>query len=125
MHKRKRGNYWEICAANYLEKKGYKILFHNWTCRWGEVDLVAEKENKLIFIEVKFRSSGKYGNPWESVNYWKLFSQAKAIKWFLAKEKIARSPLNTFWQFDVIAISKVAGRPQLRHFEAIPLPGLG
>ena len=127
MHKRKRGNYWETYAADYLLKDGYKILFRNWTCRWGEIDLVAEKNGILVFVEVKFKSSESFGSSWEAVNHWKLVNQVKAMKMFLISEMVGKAYLNGkgSWRFDVVGITKVAGKVELRHFEAVPLPGLG
>ena len=58
----------EKLAADWLEKKGFTILEKNWRHKRLEVDIIAEKDNLLHFIEVKSRSSQNYGLPEESVS---------------------------------------------------------
>ena len=65
------GNLGEQTAKNYLIKNGYKILTTNYSCRFGEIDIIAMDKECLVFIEVKTRASGKYGHPENAVNYWK------------------------------------------------------
>lgn len=65
------GNLGEQTAKNYLIKNGYKILTTNYSCRFGEIDIIAMDKECLVFIEVKTRTSGKYGHPENAVNYWK------------------------------------------------------
>ena len=65
------GNLGEQTAKNYLTKNGYKILTTNYSCRFGEIDIIAMDKECLVFIEVKTRTSGKYGHPENAVNYWK------------------------------------------------------
>lgn len=62
----------EKLAADWLEKKGFTILEKNWRHKRLEVDIIAEKDNLLHFIEVKSRSSQNYGLPEESVSLKKL-----------------------------------------------------
>ena len=89
--------------------------------------MVVERNGILIFVEVKFKSSGNFGDPWEAVGHWKLVNQVKAMKMFLISEMVGKAYLNGkgSWRFDVVGITKVAGKVELRHFEAVPLPGLG
>lgn len=65
------GNLGEQTAKNYLIKNDYKILTTNYSCRFGEIDIIAMDKECLVFIEVKTRTSGKYGHPENAVNYWK------------------------------------------------------
>lgn len=64
-------------AAKHLQKSGYKILATNYRSRFGEIDIIAEKEGVLVFVEVKARSGARYGKGYESVRPDK---QAKLIK---------------------------------------------
>ena len=57
----------EALAALLLEKRGYRILCLNWRSRWGEVDIVAEHGDCLVFVEVKARASTGHGRPAEAV----------------------------------------------------------
>jgi putative endonuclease len=57
----------EKLAKDYLEKLGYSIIEKNYRCQSGEIDLIAKKDEYLVFIEVRSKRSLKYGTPEESV----------------------------------------------------------
>lgn len=57
----------ENFAAEVLESQGYSILERNFRCRLGEIDLIAEKNGELCFVEVKTRNSDAFGRPSEAV----------------------------------------------------------
>lgn len=59
----------EEIAAAYLADKGYRILNTNWRCARAEVDLIADQQGTIVFVEVKTRSSVDYGQPEEFVSY--------------------------------------------------------
>jgi putative endonuclease len=59
----------EQIAVDYLENLGYRILNRNWKCARAEVDVIADLQGTLIFVEVKTRSSTDYGEPEEFVDY--------------------------------------------------------
>lgn len=61
------GAFGERLAAAHLEAKGYRILDRNYRCQEGEVDLVAEREGCLVFVEVRTRRGRSQGSPEESV----------------------------------------------------------
>ncbi len=68
-----KGKAGEAIAVNYLQKLGFKILEKNWRySRLGEIDIIAEDNNALVFIEVKSRTSHQFGHPFESVDEKKL-----------------------------------------------------
>lgn len=84
------GKFGEDFACAYLQRQGYKILYRNFRCRIGEIDIIAVKNNVLSFIEVKTRrqANSKYGLPREAVNIAKqkkiyrcaeLYMQSKGI----------------------------------------------
>ena len=58
----------EIIAANFLKKKGYKILAMNYKNKIGEIDIIAKDKNIIVFVEVKARSSKLFGHPFEAIN---------------------------------------------------------
>nr|WP_093691751.1 YraN family protein [Sporolituus thermophilus] len=62
-----KGKMGENVAADYLARNGYKILMRNYRCRLGEIDIVAERQGTIIFVEVKTRSSTNFGFPAEAV----------------------------------------------------------
>ena len=59
----------EELAALLLLQRGYRILARNFACRWGEIDIIAEKEGVLHFVEVKTRLSDTYGKPTKTAAY--------------------------------------------------------
>ena len=61
------GDWGEALVAEYLEARGCRIVEQEWRCRFGEIDLIAEQEGALLFVEVKLRTNLRYGMPRESV----------------------------------------------------------
>ncbi|MDQ3395887.1 MAG: YraN family protein, partial [Bacteroidota bacterium] len=57
------GSEGEVLAKNYLEKAGYSIVYLNYRHKKAEIDIIAEKDKLLIFVEVKTRSGNNYGEP--------------------------------------------------------------
>ena len=88
MIKNKIGVWGEIFAARYLRDNGYDILSSNYVCRFGELDLVAVKDETVCFVEVKTRTTLSYGHPFESINAQKLSKMQKAAFYYL-EEKIS------------------------------------
>lgn len=62
------GNLGEDMAAEYLEKQGYMIFKRNYSNRYGEVDIIAIKDEFLVFVEVKARKNRMFGNPQDAVD---------------------------------------------------------
>lgn len=119
--RRSLGERGEVLAWEYLLKKGYKILEKNYRCKIGEIDIIACHQKRLLFIEVKTRSSEHYGPPEEAVT---LFKQKKIIKiaeWFRKEKGCQQMPA----AFEVIAIDWDGVRePRLRHIpNAFEVPG--
>ncbi len=57
----------EQLAENYLKKKGYSVLERNYKNKYGEIDLIAQKSNELVFIEVRSKTENDFGMPEETV----------------------------------------------------------
>ncbi len=74
-------------AATYLEKQGYKIICMNFKCMRGEIDIIAEENDIVVFIEVKTRTSKEYGEAGEAVDHKKQKHIYDAARYFLYKEK--------------------------------------
>jgi putative endonuclease len=64
---RRLGNFGERVAASHLESKGYSILERNWSTREGEIDLIAQRGDDLVFVEVRSRRGRSMGLPEESI----------------------------------------------------------
>ena len=100
MNTRDLGNYGEDLACSYINSKKYEIIERNFRKRNGELDIIAKKDDILIFIEVKSRYSTYLCSPREAVNYLK----QKTIK-NLARYFIHINNLYDFYvRFDVIEI---------------------
>ena len=89
----------EDIAAEYLKKKGYKIIVRNYRNKIGEIDIIAKNREDLIFIEVKTRSSDKFGTPAEAVTYYK---KRKIVN--CAKAYLMINPTDLNIRFDIIEV---------------------
>jgi putative endonuclease len=87
-NKRKIGFLQEDRAVSYLERNGYKIIGRNFYSKFGEIDIIASKDSYLHFIEVRSRSSERYGLSLESVNNKKIKKIINTAYYFLKKNKI-------------------------------------
>ena len=66
------GSVGESCAVKLLTDHGYKIIEKNFRSRFGEIDIVTEKDQVIVFVEVKTKTGDGFGEPWEMVNQHKL-----------------------------------------------------
>ena len=82
-NKRTTGSYYEKRACDYLRAQGYRILEKNYRCRAGEIDLIAREDGYLVFVEVKYRSSGRAGDPAEAVDRRKQKRICRAASFYL------------------------------------------
>ena len=87
-YKKLLGRNGEKLTVNYLKKLGYKILETNYKTSFGEADIIALKDNSLCFIEVKTRSSTKYGTPGQAVNYKKQKKYRDLALFYVQKNKL-------------------------------------
>jgi len=96
------GKWGENLACKYLEKNQYKVVERNFSCRQGEIDIIAKDIGKqeLVFIEVKTRSNLKYGNPIEAVNKQKQKHIKRVAKYYIYKKHISHIAV----RIDVIEI---------------------
>ena len=90
----------EDIAAAFLEKKGYNILFRNYKCSFGEIDIIAKHKKILSFIEVKTRSTKKYGLPQEAVTSVKQTKISRVALEFVQRYKMD----NRAARFDVVSV---------------------
>ncbi len=92
----------EVYATKYLQLQGYKIIFRNYRCRTGEIDIIATKDDVLTFVEVKTRYSLHTGRPVESVTFTKQQKIRRTAQYFLqANGLLENMPILSF---DVIEI---------------------
>jgi len=97
----------ESYASGLLIEGGYKIIAKNFKCKLGEIDLIAIKDNVLVFVEVKTRKSIKYGMPEEAVTQRKLWKISKVGEFF----RKGRASLPKKERIDVVSILLERGVP--------------
>lgn len=71
-------------ACQYLKKHRWYIIKRNWHCRFGEIDIIASKDNLLVFFEVRCRSSNLFGGASESITRSKLEKLKRSVNFYLA-----------------------------------------
>jgi putative endonuclease len=110
------GQWGEQVAADYLAARGYAVLERNFRTRHGELDIVARREDALIFVEVKTRASSAYAFPEEAVTRRKQLHLLSA-----AEDYLESNPQSgPTWQVDVIAVEGRPGtEPIVTHFENV------
>ena len=87
MDKRVFGQIGENAAADVLRAKGYRIMRQNYRCRYGEIDIIAERDGDVSFVEVKTRQSFRFGRPCEAVTDEKKKHMKRAAFCFLDEMK--------------------------------------
>jgi len=107
----------EKLAEAYLRDRGYQILETNWRYKKAEIDLIVKKNEVLIFVEVKTRSSYFRGNPEDQVNIKKMKFMAEAAPVYM--EEIGHD-----WEirFDIIGILKTQEGTQTNHLKDVYFP---
>ena len=98
-NKRRLGGFYEEQAARYLEEQGLAILEHNYRCRFGEIDLIAQDGEYLVFVEVKYRSSRQSGSPLAAVDAAKQHVISRVAKNYLLT---CRRSVDIPCRFDVV-----------------------
>ncbi len=101
MNRRRTGSRGEERAATFLEEQGLHILERNFRTREGEIDIVARDGDILVFVEVKYRSSARYGDALEAVDWRKRLQIRKTARAYLYR----RNPGPVRIRFDVVGIT--------------------
>ena len=111
--KKEIGSWGEQQAARYLRRKGYRILARNFSCRFGEIDLIAADRAYLVFVEVKVRKTADYGAAREFVTLGKQRRMIRTAEYYLAVRPTTLQP-----RFDVVEIYGSEGAVrELNHIE--------
>ena len=116
-YRKKVGMYGEKLAANYLARKGYKILDKNVKISYQEIDIVANIRKKIVFFEVKTRTSFNLGAADEAINSKKIKNLKKAIKNYIRDKRINAN--NIRLDFIAIDINKSKKIANIKHYKDI------
>ena len=105
------GEIGENIATNFLIKKGFNLLCRNYRKKWGEIDIIVEKDKVLHFVEVKTVSRKSYGGkfeqeinnyrPEDNMHPWKIKRLQRAVQTYLLEKYKKEEPL---WQFDLTCV---------------------
>ena len=108
-----KGHRGEDLAVDFLFVKGYRILTRNWRIKAGEIDIIAQDGDTLVFCEVKSRSSTRFGTGAEAVDVRKQRKIAQVATLYLQRYRLS----NQRCRFDVIEILQPEqDQPQIQHF---------
>jgi len=105
------GQWGEQAAADFLAERGYQLVARNVRTPYGEIDLIASKDGLTIFVEVKARTTSRYGPPEVAV------TPRKQAHMLACAEHYAQQNEIDHWQVDVISVEKAQGRSVITHFE--------
>ena len=95
------GQQGEALACQYLSRQGYRVIARNYRTKLGEIDIIAEEQGTLVFVEVKTRRGHQCGHPFEAVTPTKCRQISKVALEYLAETGREGQPA----RFDVVAIS--------------------
>lgn len=96
------GLLYELRAAHYVKKRGYRILEKRFRARDGEIDLIARDGETIVFIEVKARPNGRIGRGIEAVHYDKQRRIRSAAQAYLYRKKMN----DALCRFDILEFSR-------------------
>jgi putative endonuclease len=112
-HRQGLGKWGEDRAVQYLKKKGYRILKRNFRTSSGEIDVVATKDNILVFVEVKTEPYRGLIEPDQRIGYQKRKKISKVAKFYLSRTKGDYDEV----RLDVIAVTKKDKEAEITHIE--------
>ncbi len=98
----------EDIACKFLMKHGFSVLERNYTKKWGEIDIIAEKKGKRYFIEVKSKSVDSLtsvtheteNGPEDNMHPWKLKRLRRVVETYLISKRLG----SVGWQFDLLVV---------------------
>lgn len=110
------GRWGETIATKYLVEQGYIILERNVRTPYGEIDLIARHGDMIVFVEVKTRTSNRYGFPEEAITNRKQAHLLSSIEHYIQ----VRTDLDSEWRVDAISVEGKPGeQPTITHFENV------
>ena len=100
MKRRETGILGEKLARDFLEKRGYRILEANYRCPEGEIDLIAQHKDYLVFVEVRTKKSREFGSPEESITP----AKRERLRAVASHYQQTHNNLPPLWRIDVVAV---------------------
>jgi putative endonuclease len=112
MENKRTGDWGEAETAAYLRRRGYSVKASQFRCRWGEIDLIAEKDGTLCMVEVKTRTDATRALPREAVNAAKQERIRSAAAFYLSTHE-SDAPV----RFDVAEVYRGGTEPRIVYIE--------
>lgn len=112
--KRATGQRGEDLAADYLTQQGFAVVERNYRCQWGEIDIICRQGTLLIFVEVRSKTTDRYGTPEESINRVKMSRIRKTAMDYLRNNPEGR-PVKL--RFDFIAVTFNDQKGSINHIK--------
>jgi putative endonuclease len=114
MDRQEIGKLGERAAQKFLKKRGYRIRETGFRCRHGEIDIIAQKKDWLVFVEVRTKSNLEFGTPEESI------TQAKKDRLIASAltYTVTHQDIPSLWRMDVVAI-ELDGKGKPKRIELI------
>ncbi|MBU1202562.1 YraN family protein [Patescibacteria group bacterium] len=111
-YKKQFGQRGEKIALKYYQSKGYKYIAQNFYTRYGEIDLILQKNQQMLIVEVKTRSSLNFGWGEESINNKKINNIQKAYQIFCQRYKTEAN-----YKIEICIVEIINGQNKIRTFE--------
>lgn len=105
-----KGKQVELKACEFLQTNGLHLLQQNYQCFFGEIDLIMQDQDDIVFVEVRSRFRIDYGNALESINQYKINKLIKTAKHFLQMKKWLDKKNS---RFDIVVVHPIDGKIQL------------
>ncbi|HLS02074.1 MAG TPA: YraN family protein [Beutenbergiaceae bacterium] len=115
VHNNHVGTQGELWAQTWLNDQGWRIVDTNWHCRYGEVDIVAQRGKDLVFFEVKTRTSTTFGYPVEAITASKIIRMRRVAGQWLAAHPNIRGRI----RLDVLGLVITKDNVDVDHVEAV------
>lgn len=110
--RRQLGDEAESRVCELLESKGYRIIDRNAAYRFGEIDVIAEHQGVVCFVEVRMRATGGFGSPAATVSFAKQRKVVRAAMLYLQRERVLGK---VAVRFDVVAVVGRGAKAVLEH----------
>jgi len=117
-YRKKLGAWGEELARRFYEEQGYSFITANWRKRFAEVDLIFKIKTDLVFVEVKTRTSDKFGYGEQSVTWSKKQKISRAMDSFVDENLEYK---DYFPRFDILVVELFSLRPEFVHYENVCL----
>lgn len=109
------GEQTESLACQYLKSQGLTLVEKNYHCRGGEVDLIMQEQDTLVFVEVKYRQSTHFGGAVAAVSVAKQKKIKHCVTFYL--HQMALNEYNTPCRLDVVTLEGNISQPEIRWYK--------